>query len=72
MLADGLADFLAGPGIAPLVALPGGGGTEAEYGGQTTAIKSFQQDSGQGSYYNRYKLAEPYLRTIGASPAVSP
>ena len=59
---NAFADFLAGPGIAPLVALPGGGGTEAEYGGQTTAIKSFQQDSGQGRYYNRYKLAEPYLQ----------
>jgi hypothetical protein len=59
---NAFADFLAGPGIAPLVPLPGGGGTEAEYGGMTTAIKSFQQDSGQGRYYNRYKLAELYVQ----------
>ena len=38
----------------------------------TTAIKSFQQDSGQGSYYNRYKRPNPTCRTTGASPAVSP
>ena len=56
------ADFLAGPGIAPLVPLPGGGGTEAEPGGGHTAIKSYQQDSGQGRYYNRYKLAELYVQ----------
>jgi hypothetical protein len=59
---NAFADFLAGPGIAPLFPYPGGGGTFAEYGGETTAIKSFQQDSGQGRYYNRYKLAEPYLQ----------
>jgi hypothetical protein len=57
---NAFADFLAGPGIAPVLPLPGGGGTEAEVGGQTTAIKSFQQDSAQGRYHNRYKLAEIY------------
>jgi hypothetical protein len=59
---NAFADFLAGPGIAPLVAYSSGTGTFAEYGGETTAIKSFQQDSGQGRYYNRYKLAELYLQ----------
>jgi hypothetical protein len=59
---NAFADFLAGPGIAPLIQYPQGGGTLAGYGGGTTAIKSFQQDSGQGRYYNRYKLAELYLQ----------
>ncbi len=59
---NAFADFLAGPGIAPLVPYPGGGGSTAEYGSQTTAIKSFQQDSGQGRYYDRYKLAELYVQ----------
>jgi hypothetical protein len=58
---NAFADFLSGPGIAPLVPFPGGGGTTPENGGLTTAIKSFQQDSGQGRYYNRYKLAELYI-----------
>jgi hypothetical protein len=56
------ADFLAGPGIAPLFPYPQGGGTFAAYGGGTTAIKSFTQDSGQGRYYDRYKLAELYAQ----------
>jgi hypothetical protein len=59
---NAFADFLAGPGIAPLVPYPGGGGTQAEYGGDITAIKSFQQDSGQGRYYDRYNLAELYAQ----------
>jgi hypothetical protein len=59
---NAFADFLAGPGIAPLIQYPQGGGTFANYGGGTTAIKSYQQDSGQGRYYNRYKLAELYLQ----------
>jgi hypothetical protein len=59
---NAFADFLAGPGIVPLLSYPGGGGTFAEYGGGTTAIKSFQQDSGQGRYYDRYKLAEFYVQ----------
>jgi hypothetical protein len=58
---NAFADFLAGPGIAPLVN-PSGNSSEAVYGGQTTAIKSFQQDSSQGRYYNRYKLAEVYVQ----------
>jgi hypothetical protein len=58
---NAFADFLAGPGIAPVVAPSlGAGFTSPEYGGGTTAIKSFQQDSGQGRYYDRYKLAELY------------
>ena len=59
---NAFADFLAGPGIVPLTAYPSGVGTFAEYGGGTTAIKSYQQDSGQGRYYNRYKLAELYVQ----------
>ena len=59
---NAFADFLSGPGIAPMVSYAGGGGTFAEYGGGTTAIKSFQQDSGQGRYYDRYKLAELYVQ----------
>jgi hypothetical protein len=58
---NAFADFIAGPGIVPLVSYPGGGGTSAQYGGGTTAIKSFQQDSGQGRYYDRYKIAELYV-----------
>jgi hypothetical protein len=54
------ADFLAGPGIVPLIPQTGGGATVAEYGGGSTAIKSYQQDSGQSRYYDRYKLAELY------------
>lgn len=57
-----IADFLAGPGIAPLFPYPQGGGEFAAYGGGTTAIKSYQQDSGQGRYYDRYKLAELYAQ----------
>ena len=59
---NAFADFLGGPGVVPVVPYAGGGGTFAEYGGGTTAIKSFQQDSGQGRYYDRYKLAEFYVQ----------
>jgi hypothetical protein len=57
---NAFADFLTGPGLVPLLPNPGGDGLTAEYGGSTTAIKSFQQDSGQGRYYNRYKVLELY------------
>jgi hypothetical protein len=58
---NAFADFLAGPGLAPLY--PNGtGGLTQEWGDATTAIKSFQQDSGQGRYYDRFKLAELYLQ----------
>lgn len=59
---NAFADFLAGPGIAPVLPFPSGGGTQAEYGGQTTAIKTYTQDSGQGRYYNRFNLAELYAQ----------
>lgn len=59
---NAFADFLAGPGIAPLIPYPAGDGTFAGYGGGTTAIKTYQQDSGQGRYYDRYKLAELYAQ----------
>jgi hypothetical protein len=48
---NAFADFLAGPGLssgAPVV-------TQG-------AIKSFTQDSGQGKYYNRYKIADFYIQ----------
>jgi hypothetical protein len=57
---NAFADFLAGPGLAPLYA--SGNSLIQEFGDATTAIKSFQQDSGQGRYYDRYKLAELYLQ----------
>lgn len=57
---NAFADFLAGPGIVPLFV--SGGISDQLYGGGTTAIKSFQQDSGQGRYYDRYKLAELYAQ----------
>ena len=59
---NAFADFLTGPGIVPVYVPPGSGSSIAEYGGSTTAIKSFQQDSGQGRYYNRYKIAELYAQ----------
>jgi hypothetical protein len=61
---NAFADFLAGPGIVPVVQIPPGSnnGLTPEWGGATTAIKSFQQDSGQGRYYNRYRLAELYAQ----------
>ncbi len=48
---NAFADFLAGPGV-------GGGAAIVQQG----AIKSFTQDSGQGKYYNRYKIAELYIQ----------
>jgi hypothetical protein len=59
---NAFADFLAGPGIAPLVPDPSGSGLQREAGSTNTAIKSFQQDSDQRKYYNRYKTAEFYLQ----------
>jgi hypothetical protein len=59
---NAFADFLAGPGIVPLIGNAAGTSVNAEWGGSTTAVKSFTQDSGQGRYYNRYKLAELYLQ----------
>jgi hypothetical protein len=56
------ADFLAGPGIVPVADPLSSGFSAPVYGGGTTAIKSFQQDSGQGRYYNRYKIAEIYAQ----------
>ncbi|MGD0730968.1 MAG: carboxypeptidase regulatory-like domain-containing protein [Terracidiphilus sp.] len=58
---NAFADFLAGPGIAPLFNLSGSN-SQAEPGGLTTAIKTFQQDSGQGRYYDRFKVAELYVQ----------
>jgi hypothetical protein len=58
---NAFADFLAGPGLAPLYS-NGSGGLTQEWGDATTAIKSFQQDSGQGRYYDRYKMAELYIQ----------
>jgi len=62
---NAFADFLAGPGLATLSgSLPINplNSNAPLWGGSTTAIKSFTQDSGQGRYYNRYKLAELYLQ----------
>jgi hypothetical protein len=64
---NAFADFLAGPGLVPLCGnLSGFQGqcptSTQVWGGSTTAIKSFTQDSGQGRYYNRYKLAELYAQ----------
>jgi len=57
---NAFADFLTGPGIVPLNT--SGGVSSPQFGGGTTAIKSFQQDSGQGRYYDRYKIAELYAQ----------
>jgi hypothetical protein len=59
---NAFADFLTGPGIVPVVGNTAGTGINPEYGGSTTAIKSYTQDSGQGRYYNRYKMAELYVQ----------
>ena len=59
---NAFADFLAGPGIVPVVPDAAGDATFPEYGDGTTAIKSYTQDSGQGRYYNRYKVAELYAQ----------
>jgi hypothetical protein len=50
---NAFADFLAGPGFRT-------GTTPAAV--TQGAIKSFTQDSGQGKYYNRYKIADFYLQ----------
>jgi hypothetical protein len=47
---NAFADFLAGPGSSSTATVTQG------------AIKSFTQDSGQGKYYNRYKIADFYLQ----------
>jgi hypothetical protein len=47
-IGNAFADFLVGPG-GPLPNGPNG-------------IKYFQQDSGQGNYYNRYLVTEPYAQ----------
>jgi len=59
---NAFADFLAGPGIVPLFPISGSDVTAPQYGGGTTAIKTFQQDSSQGRYYDRNKLAELYAQ----------
>jgi hypothetical protein len=58
---NAFADFLGGPGIVPLIS-EGSNYSTPEYGDGSTAIKTYQQDSGQGRYYNRYKLTELYLQ----------
>ncbi|HYA24131.1 MAG TPA: carboxypeptidase regulatory-like domain-containing protein [Terriglobales bacterium] len=47
-LGNAFADFLVGPG-GILPSAPNG-------------VKYFQQDSGQGNYYNRYLVTEPYVQ----------
>jgi hypothetical protein len=59
---NAFADFLAGPGITPLIPNGDGSGLIRQPGSTSTAIKSFQQDSGQAKYHNRYKIAEFYLQ----------
>jgi hypothetical protein len=59
---NAFADFLAGPGIVPVLDPSNSGNATSIYGGGTTAIKSFQQDSSQGRYYNRYQIAEIYAQ----------
>jgi hypothetical protein len=49
-------DFLAGPGLTPLL----NGSPLTGYTGGN--IKSYTQDSGQRKYYNRYQIAEAYLQ----------
>jgi hypothetical protein len=55
---NAFADFLYGPGAWPI---NGQTGTLTE-GLTQTAIKSYTQDSAQGKYYNRYKMAEFYVQ----------
>jgi hypothetical protein len=50
---NAFADFLAGPGVTY-------NGVPADI--NKGAIKSYTQDSGQGRYYSRYKVAEFYLQ----------
>ena len=57
---NAFADFLAGPGLEPLVVT--GGNASIEPGYAQTGIKSYTQDSGQMKYHNRYKLGELYLQ----------
>jgi hypothetical protein len=55
---NAFADFLAGPGVYPVNSQTGA----LTVGLTQTAIKSYTQDSAQGKYYNRYKMAEIYLQ----------
>lgn len=59
---NAFADFLAGPGIEPVLPNADGSGLFAVPGSTRTAIKSYTQDSGQRKYYNRYKAADIYLQ----------
>ena len=58
---NAFADFLAGPGLESLSVSPSGFAT-LQTGYNTTAIKSYTQDSGQAKYYTRNKVAELYLQ----------
>jgi hypothetical protein len=57
---NAFADFLAGPGLE--TATDTNGSITLVSGYDTTAIKSYTQDSGQAKYYNRYKMGELYLQ----------
>ena len=57
---NAFADFLAGPGLYPLIVNNGQSTLQGGY--EQTGIKSYTQDSGQGEYDNRYKMAEFYLQ----------
>ena len=59
---NAFADFLAGPGLTPLVVGASGVASAASNVDRTTAIKSYTQDSGTGRYYTRNKTAELYIQ----------
>jgi hypothetical protein len=55
---NAFADFLYGPGVWPINSQTGA----LTEGLTQTGIKSYTQDSAQGKYYNRYKMAEFYVQ----------
>jgi len=55
---NAFADFIGSVGASE----PQGGGGLQATGLGNAFEQSYQQDSAQGRYYNRYKLAEPYLQ----------
>jgi hypothetical protein len=55
---NAFADFVMGPGVEPVNSQTGA----LTVGLKQTGIKSFTQDSSQGKYYNRYKMAELYVQ----------
>lgn len=59
---NAFADFLAGPGVQPLVTGSSGVGSLPSPVYNQTAIKSYTQDSGLARYYTRNKIAEMYLQ----------